>query len=43
MAKITVEFTDTEIASLKTAYGTEDVDATVARIKSAFIGLVKVF
>ena len=42
MAKIiTVEFTDEEIASLKTAYGTEDADATVAQIKSAFISLVK--
>ena len=42
MAKtITVEFTDAEIASLQTAYGTEDADATVAKIKSAYISLVK--
>ena len=42
MAKtITVEFTDAEIASLKTAYSAEDTDATVAQIKAAFIGLVK--
>jgi len=42
MAKtITVEFTDAEIASLKTAYGEEDADATVARIKSAYVNLVK--
>ena len=42
MAKtITVEFTDAEIASLQTAYGEEDADATVARIKDAYVGLVK--
>ena len=42
MAKtITVEFTDAEIASLKTAYGEEDADATVARIKTAYVNLVK--
>ena len=42
MAKtITVEFTDAEIASLQTAYRTEDADATVAQIKTAFISLVK--
>jgi len=42
MAKtITVEFTDAEIASLKTAYSAEDADATVAQIKAAFISLVK--
>ena len=42
MAKtITVEFTDAEIASLQTAYGTEDADATEAKIKIAFINLVK--
>ena len=42
MAKtITVEFTDAEIASLQTVYGVEDADATVARIKSAYISLVK--
>ena len=39
--KITVEFTDAEIASLQKAYGTEDADATEASIKSAFIRLVK--
>jgi predicted glycosyl hydrolase (DUF1957 family) len=38
---ITVEFTDAEIASLKTAYSAEDADATVAQIKAAFISLVK--
>ena len=41
MAKITVEFTDAEIASLQKAYGTADADGTVASIKSAFISLVK--
>ena len=42
MAKtITVEFTDAEIASLQKAYGTEDADATVARIKDAYVNLVK--
>ena len=42
MAKtITVEFTDEEIASLKTAYSAEDADATVARIKTAYVNLVK--
>ena len=42
MAKtITVEFTDAEIASLQTAYGEEDADATVARIKIAYVNLVK--
>ena len=42
MAKtITVEFTDAEIASLQTAYSTEDADATVARIKEAYVNLVK--
>ena len=42
MAKtITVEFTDAEIASLQKAYSTEDADATVARIKDAYVNLVK--
>ena len=42
MAKtIAVEFTDAEIASLQKAYGTEDADATVARIKSLYVNLVK--
>ena len=42
MAKtITVEFTDAEIASLQTAYGEDDSDATEAKIKIAFINLVK--
>ena len=41
MAKITVEFTDAEIASLQKAYSAEDADATVARIKEAYISLVK--
>ena len=42
MAKIiTVEFTDEEIANLQKAYSTEDADATEARIKDAFINLVK--
>ena len=42
MAKtITVEFTDAEIASLQKAYSTDDADATVARIKSAYVSLVK--
>ena len=42
MAKtITIEFTDEEIASLQKVYSTEDVDATVARIKNTYISLVK--
>ena len=42
MAKtITVEFTDAEIASLQTAYSADDADATEAKIKDAFINLVK--
>ena len=41
MAKITVEFTDAEIASLQKAYGTADADATEASIKKAFINLVQ--
>ena len=42
MAKtITVEFTDAEIASLQPAYSTEDADATVAKIKTAYVNLVK--
>ena len=41
MAKITVEFTDAEIASLQKAYGTEDADATEARIKESYVSLVK--
>ena len=39
--KITVEFTDAEIASLQKAYGTEDADATEARIKESYVNLVK--
>ena len=39
--KITVEFTDAEIASLQKAYGTADADATEARIKEAYVNLVK--
>ena len=41
MAKITVEFTDAEIASLQKAYGTADADATEARIKESYVNLVK--
>ena len=41
MAKITVEFTDAEIASLQKEYGTEDADATEARIKESYVNLVK--
>ena len=42
MAKtITVEFTDAEIASLQTAYSTDNADVTEAKIKAAFINLVK--
>jgi len=39
--KITVEFTDEEFASLQTAYSIDDADDTEARIKNAFINLVK--